>query len=173
MGEQGSDLGSLAPESTFLNSTVLRTKRHSNKKNDKSDSSHFYADVFPDWFPPTPPTLICPPIPLVILQPHMAFIHPHPHQAPSHRILACAVPSTSYALLSPFYLVKLFHPSDLQTSSPWLLSLDHRLSWYRTPPFPSLLQSYNLTFALHDLCLLRFLEYPQCLEHNGCSINTY
>lgn len=52
----------------------------------------------------------------------------------------------------PLSLVKLFHLSDLQTSLPWLLGLDYRLSWFRTPPLLSFHQSYHLT-SLYMICI--------------------
>lgn len=68
----------------------------------------------------------------------------------------------------PLSLVMLFHLSDLQTSFPWLLSLDYRLSWFKTLPLLSFHQSYHLT-SLPDLYPLSFLGYPQCLEQ--CMFN--
>lgn len=52
----------------------------------------------------------------------------------------------------PLSLVMLFHLSDLQTSFPWLLSLDYRLSWFKTPPLLSFHQSYHLT-SLYMICI--------------------
>lgn len=72
----------------------------------------------------------------------------------------------------PLSLVMLFHLSDLQTSFLWLLSLDYRLSWFKTLPLLSFHQSYHLT-SLHVICIhLASLDILS-VWNNACSINTY